>query len=265
MKAEELHNIHAAEQQFWWYQGMRVVTDAMLASAQLQNGGIGLDAGCGTGYNALDFEERYGFRMFGVDLATLAIQYCRRQGFTRSCAGSITSLPFGDQRFDLITSFDVLSHLPAGDEKHAVAEFVRVLRPGGWLVVRVPAFQALRSRHSAFIGEYQRFRASTLMRLLSGHPLKVVRCSYANSFLSPVAWLKFRCVEPLMGASPSSGVESMPPRWLNTLLTRVLRCEAVLIRQGMRFLFGQSVVIVGQKVSQPAQQLAQKAASSQNT
>ena len=247
MKPEELHNIHAAEQEFWWYQGMRAITSAVLASAKLRVGAIGLDAGCGTGYNALDFEKRDGFWMFGVDLATLAIQYCRQQGFTRSCAASITSLPFGDDRFDLVTSFDVLSHLPVGEEKTALAEFVRVLRPGGWLIVRVPAFRALRSRHSEFINEYQRFRAASLLRLIASHPLEEVRWSYANSFLSPVAWVKFRCLEPLLKASPSSGVESMPPRWLNALLTRVLRCEAALIRSGRRFLFGQSVIILAQK------------------
>jgi SAM-dependent methyltransferase len=254
MKPEELHNIHAAEQQFWWYRGMRAITDAMLAAAEAPSGGVGLDAGCGTGFNALVFERRHGFRMFGVDLAPLAVEYCRQHDFRRSCAASITALPFGDAAFDLITSFDVLSHLPAGEEKRALTECVRVLRPGGWLIVRVPAFRALRSRHSAFIAEHQRFRAGCMLRLLSEHPLRVVRWSYANSFLSPIAFVKFRCVEPLLGNPPSSGVESMPPIWLNGLLTQVLRCEATLIRWGLRFAFGQSVIMV-----------AQKTASAQNT
>jgi SAM-dependent methyltransferase len=249
MKPEELHNIHAAEQQFWWYQGMRAITGALLAGARIPHGGVGLDAGCGTGFNALEFERRHGLRMFGVDLATLAIEYCRQQGFDRACAASITSLPFADARFDLVASFDVLSHLPAGDERRALAEFVRVLRPGGWLIVRVPAFRALRSRHSAFIAEHQRFHAGSLLRVLAPHPLQVVRWSYANSFLSPVAWVKFRCMEPLLGAPPSSGVESMPPRWMNALLGGVLRFEAALIRRGMRFHFGQSVIIIAQKVA----------------
>ena len=249
MKPEELHNISAAEQEFWWYRGMRAITDALMEPVFRERPVVGLDAGCGTGYNALDLERRHGIRMVGVDLAPLSIRYCRQRSFTRSLVASIGALPFRDQSFDLVTSFDVLSFLPPGEEERAVVEFSRVLRPGGWLVLRLPAFRMLRSRHSEFIAERQRFRASHLLRLFSKLPLRIVRWSYANSFLAPIALVKFRLWEPLQRAQPHSGVETMPPPWLNRLLSSILQCEAAMLRNGFRFAFGQSWMAVAQKAA----------------
>ena len=249
MKPEELHNIYGAEEQFWWYQGMRAITRALMDPLFQSRGGLGLDAGCGTGFNALEFESRYGLRMVGVDFAPLAIAYGHRRNFRRSMIASVTELPFPGESFDLVSSFDVLSHLPRGEEHRALGEFARVLRPGGWLVLRVPAFDALRSRHSQYVDERQRFRAGPLLRLLSQERLQPVRWSYANSFLSPIALIKFRVLEPLRRAEVRSAVDAMPPLWLNRLLRRVLLCEAALIRHGCRFLFGQSLIVVAQKPS----------------
>src|SRR5262245_61126816 len=99
MKPEELHNIFAAEEEFWWYAGMRAITDALL-KPMLRRGRSGLDAGCGTGYNAILLQNEYGARMFGVNRASLAIEYSRGKDFTRSCVGSVTKLPFRDEAFD---------------------------------------------------------------------------------------------------------------------------------------------------------------------
>ena len=250
MKPEELHNIYAAEGDFWWYQGMRAIVRAVMQSAPLR-GGIGLDAGCGTGFNAMEMEKSCGTRMFGVDLAPLALRYAQERKFRRGTVASVTSLPFRDGSFDLITSFDVLSHLPRGDESKALQEFARVLRPDGWLVLRVPAFDALRSRHSEFINEHQRFRAGRLCGLLERQGLTPVKWTYANSFLSPVALLKFRVIEPLQRAAPHSGVDQAPPAWLNGLLAGVLQMEAAMIRGGVRFLFGQSLLVVARKMAAP--------------
>ncbi|MBI3934848.1 MAG: class I SAM-dependent methyltransferase [Acidobacteria bacterium] len=246
---EELHNIYAAEEQFWWYQGMRAISTAFLnplSSIRLERG---LEAGCGTGYNALEFERLYGCQMVGMDLEPLALLYGRKRNFKRSLRGSIKELPFPAECFDLVTCFDVLLHLPPGEEPGPLAEFARVLRPGGWLVLRVAAFNLLRSRHSQFVSERQRFRAGPLLRLIARCGLQTVRWSYANSFLSPIALVKFRIVEPLLGTEPHSGVEAMPPAWLNRLLKRVLLCEAALIRRGCRFVFGQSLLILAQKTA----------------
>ncbi|HEY7680086.1 MAG TPA: class I SAM-dependent methyltransferase [Terriglobia bacterium] len=247
MTPEELHNIFRTEAELWWYRGMRSITRALADPVLKGNLRRGLDTGCGTGYNAREFESHYGLHMAGVDLAPLAIRYCHERGFACAAVASVMELPFPDGCFDLVGSIDVLPVLPPGGDEKALRELNRVLRPGGWLVLRVAAFRALRSRHSQYVAERHRYRASEMLRMLAALDFRVVRWTYANAFLSPVAWFKFRVWEPLRREAPHSGVAQVPPALLNRLLTAVLLCEAALIRRGFRFVFGQSWMAVAQK------------------
>src|SRR5947209_6566664 len=102
MTPEEFHNIYRSEPDFWWYRGMRAITESLLDPLLAGGGGRGLEAGCGTGFNALDLERRYRLRMYGVDLSPLAIHYCRTRNFERSGIASILHLPFADNCFDVV-------------------------------------------------------------------------------------------------------------------------------------------------------------------
>jgi SAM-dependent methyltransferase len=247
MTPEELHNIYRAETDFWWYEGMRAVTWGLLDELLPRGLSKGLDAGCGTGMNALTFESRYGVPMYGVDLARLGVEYCRKRGVARTAVASVLSLPFPDQEFDLVSSIDVFPVLPPGGDEQALREFRRVLKPSGWLFLRAAAFRSLRSRHSQYVSEGHRYRAGELLRKLESNAFTVVRWTYANSILSPVAWVKFRIWENLTRQAPQSGVAQSLPSWLNGLLLTALQQEAALIRAGMRLPFGQSLMIVARK------------------
>ncbi len=247
MTPEELHNIYRAESDFWWYEGMRAITWALLDRLLPSGLARGLDAGCGTGMNAQELERRYKIRMYGVDLAPLGIQYCMKRDFARAAVASVLTLPFADASFDLISSLDVFPVLPPGGDEQALREFRRVLRPDGWLILRVAAFQALRSRHSQYVAERHRYRAGELLGKLAAADFRVVRWTYANSLLAPIAWLKFRIWENLTRQEPRSGVAVTLPLGLNRLLLAALQSEAALIRRGFRFAFGQSLLVAARK------------------
>ena len=248
MTPEELHNIYRTEAEFWWYSGMRAITEALLDPLLVEaQGSMGLDAGCGTGFNALEIERRYGLQMYGVDLAPLAIEYCRERAFLRSAVASLMNLPFADDLFDAVISLDVLSHLPAGEDNRALKELVRVLRPGGLLALRVPAFRALRSRHSQYIAEHHRYVGSELRRKILALHCTIIKSTYANAFLSPAAFLKFRIWERIVKSPARSGVEQIPAAWLNGLLFAVLKLEAAMLRRGFHFAFGQSLIVLARK------------------
>lgn len=247
MNPAEFHNIAAAEQRFWWYRGMeRILFRLLDPIARRRSFNRVLEAGCGTGFLAAQLASRYGWRMFPVDLGWEGLSYARNLHPERLAQCDVAALPFHDAAFDLVLSMDVIVHFPRGDEDRPMAQFARVLERGGLCVLRVSALDVLRSRHSQFAHERQRFTRSRLVRLAQRHGIRVRRCSYANSLLLPVALAKFRVWEPLLQKPPESGVSPVP-RWLDRILYAPLRVEAALLGAGFNFLLGQSLFLIGEK------------------
>lgn len=248
MNDAEFANIASAEEHFWWYRGMRKVLDAVLdQAAEGRRVARVLEAGCGTGYNARLFETSRGWRMFPADLGWEGLQYGRTMGVERLAQADIAALPFPAEVFDAVISLDVIVHFPRGAERRAAEEMARVLAPGGLLVLRVSALDVLRSRHSAFACERQRFTRRRLVELARSCGLRVLRCTYANSLLLPVALAKFRLWEPLARRPAESGVRPVAA-WLDRLLYFPLAIEAAWIRAGLNLPLGQSLILIGEKV-----------------
>lgn len=247
MNPAEFANIAQSEQQFWWYRGMNLVLfrllDRLTKANRFQRV---LEAGCGTGYLAKLLGERYGWRMFPVDLGWEGLAFAKSMGVARLAQANIARLPFGDSAFDAVVSMDVIVHFPLGEERGAMRELVRVLKPGGLMVLRVSALDMLRSRHSEFAHERQRFTRRRLLQLVGAAGIAVERCTYANSVLMPIAVAKFRVWEPLTRAAPASGVTPVHPL-MNRILFAALQFEASWLGSGRSFPVGQSLVLIGRK------------------
>jgi SAM-dependent methyltransferase len=247
MNPAEFANIARSERDFWWYRGMRAILFRML-DPFLAGRPIGrvLEAGCGTGYfsRLLQMERRW--PVVPVDISADGLRYAREMGVEGPVQGDVRSLPFAAGCFDLALSIDVLAHLPRPEEHRAARELARVLAPGGLLCVRTAAFAFLRSRHSEFAFERQRFTRRRLMDLFTVSGIRVLRCSYANSLLLPVAAAKFRLWEPLLRRRPASGVEGVPP-WLDRLLYAALAAEAAWLGRGRDLAAGQSLILIGMR------------------
>lgn len=246
MNPAEFANIARAERELWWYRGM----NRMLL--RLLDRWVGeraprrvLEAGCGTGYLA-GLLERRGWPIHAIDLGWEGLRHARRNGLTRIAQSDVRALPFPDGAFDVVLSMDVLPHLERGREQPAFDELARVLAPGGLLILRVAALDILRSRHSEFVGERQRFTRRRLLGHLGSAGLEPVRATYANSLLLPVAFTRFRIWEPLTRKPPSSGVAPVP-RLLNQALYACLCVESALIGAGINFPLGQSLLVAARK------------------
>lgn len=230
----------------WWFRGMRKILSAWIERMAKRPQGSVLEAGCGTGYMSQWLAQQYGWRMTPLDLEYAGLRYGQRQGMERLTQGDITALPFRKASFDALVSLDVVVHLPRGSEGDAFREFHRVLKPKAPLILRAAALDALRSRHSQFATERQRFNRKRLVRSLESSGFRVLDVSYANSFLVPVAWVKFRIWEELTNQPPQSGV-TIPPEPLNELLEKPLALEALLLRAGFRLPIGQSLLVLAEK------------------
>ncbi len=247
MNPAEFANIARSEQTFWWYRGMQLILFRMLDPiAEERRFERVLEAGCGTGYLSKLLGRRYGWPIFPVDLGWDGLQYARSMNVPHLAQCNIAALPFHDHAFDLLLSMDVIVHFPRGEEALAVAEFARVLEPGGLLIIRVSALDVLRSRHSTFAHERQRFTKARLVQLLQDHGFTAQRCTYANSFLMPLALMKFRVWEPITRMPPQSGVAPVSPP-LDRLLYAPLAAEAALIGAGLNLPLGQSLIVVAER------------------
>jgi SAM-dependent methyltransferase len=233
-----------AEEAQWWYAGQRAIASALLEAA-LGSGAPGprrlLDAGCGTGFNLLAL-GRLG-RATGIDLAPEAVAFCRERG-VRAVRASLLALPFPDAAFDAVTSFDVIYHAWVTDDRAAVAEMARVLRPGGALLVRVPALKMLWGAHDVEVLSRHRYTRPELRGLLEGCGLRAERATYCNSLLFPLLFAR-RTLDRLLGREGSDvGFLPAPLEWL---FARALRAEAAAVRRGFSFPVGASVVALARK------------------
>jgi len=250
VKPDEYRRMFEAEESQWWYVGQRAVAHALLESA-LASGAKGegalriLDAGCGTGGNLVHL-ARLG-RAVGADLAPEALAFCRRRRVP-ALRARLRELPFADRSFDVVTSFDVLYHAWVEDDGAAVAEMTRVLRPGGLLLVRVPALRALWGAHDEAVQSRHRYTRPELGALLGAGGLEVVRLTYANSLLFPLL-LARRTLDRALRREGSD--VSFLPAPLEWSFRHALLAEAALVRRGIHLPIGASVVGLARRRPSP--------------
>jgi SAM-dependent methyltransferase len=186
MKAEEYELMYRVEDHHWWYAGMRAITAAMLANvgapARI------LDAGCGTGRNVVELGKLG--QTVGVDVSAFPLALAARRGLTRLARASVGALPFADGTFDVVTSFDVLCHGAVVDERAALRELRRVLKPGGCLLLQLPAHAWLQSVHDRAVDNVRRYSAREVRTLLADAGFTLRRLTFANTVLFPLAALK---------------------------------------------------------------------------
>ncbi len=241
MDKDQYQRLFELEDRLWWFVGMRKLSFALIerfvrASPPLSI----LDAGCGTG-GMIPHLQSYG-SVVGVDLSDEALAFARRRQEGHLVRCSLPSLPFASDAFDLVTSFDVIYHQAVADDLVALGEMARVLRPGGTLLVRVPAHDRLRSRHDIVVHTRHRYAKRELKEKLEHAGLEPLYVSYVNCFLFPVAVASRLVDKVLPGDQDASQLRDVPPP-LNRLLTVVLELEASIIRAA-RLPFGLSLVAV---------------------
>ena len=208
------------EERHWWFVARRRILLSLLERNLPDRTNLDiLDAGCGGGAT-MESLRRYG-RVRGLEFAREAVTYSRERGHD-VIEGSIERMPFEDESFDLALALDVIEHLP--DDRPALEELRRVLRPGGSLLVTVPALRMLWSAHDEANGHHRRYTTGELRRRVEQADFEIVELSYFNTLLFPMILAARR----LHRKSGGSDVEEVS-KPLNSLLERVFSCEAALL------------------------------------
>jgi SAM-dependent methyltransferase len=234
----EFEAMLALDERHWWYRGRRRVLRAVLADLALPPGARVLDAGCGSG-RTLDDLRRYG-EASGMELSPVGLEAARRRGHDVR-EGRLEAIPFEDATFDLVTCLDVIEH--TDDDVLSLRELKRVTRPGGRLVVTVPAHPRLWSRHDEVNGHRRRYTRRTLRRAAEAAGWEVERQSGFNVvYLAPAALVRLARRGRADGADSSE--LALTPRVLDTALELPLRLEAALVRRGANLPTGLSLLAV---------------------
>lgn len=238
-----------AEPTHFWFRGFRTFAAPVIheIAAGRRNLRI-LDCGCGTGYNLTMLLRPYG-QAFAFDLTREAMQRARTAGRPLVRA-DLEHIPFASETFDLATSFDVVQSVP--DDRRAVGEMARVLKPGGHVVLNVTALECLRGDHSDVWGERRRYTRAGAARLMDDAGLQVVRMSFLFASLVPLM-LAVRTAQRLLRVwrEPRGDADlTVPAPPINATLTWVVKAEAALARR-VPMPLGSSLLIVGRKPGKP--------------
>ena len=243
MQPAEYEIMFRVEDRHWWYRAMRRFLIQHLnrflpgwRDAKL------LDAGCGTGGNLQHLGTQPNHT--GVDLAEEAIDYCQQRGLPNVIQADVTSLPFEDQSFTAIIATSVLYHQWIPDVDKALQEFHRVIEPGGWLFIDVPAFASLSSPHDEAVFTARRFTRTMLRDQLHRNGFEIRRMSYWTTILFPLVWLVRRLRIIRSGRDFDEG--RLPLGVINFSLNALMFMESQLARL-IPLPFGVSLAVAAQK------------------
>jgi SAM-dependent methyltransferase len=234
----EYHLMDAAEDGMWWYRALHAQVLDALDAVRPEHGRL-LDAGCGTGgFLARLRRERPDQPAAGLEYHALAAARAQAKSGFPVATGTVNAMPFADASFSAVVSLDVLCHA-AVDPRQALAEMLRVLRPGGVLVVNLPAFDWLRSTHDLRVQNARRFTARSAVSMLAEAGLVQVRPHYWNSLLLPLMVLQRK----VLARAPDGRSDVAPfPPWIDRSLHAVTRLERLLQARGLPFPAGGSVL-----------------------
>ncbi len=212
------------DQRHWWYRARREVLAALIRrEVQPPANARVLEIGCGTGHNLAMLGEFGSVDALELDDEARAVAEQRLgKSVMRAPLPELAGVP--ERHYDLIGAFDVIEHID--DDQAALASIAGRLKPGGKLVVTVPAHQWMWSAHDVVNHHKRRYSKRALRALVQGSSLKLERSGYFNSLLFPLAVAE-RLSSKLRGKDDAD--LSLPPRLLNAALERVFALERHLV------------------------------------
>ena len=201
MQVAEYRKLAEVEDRMWYFRALHGYIEGALVAGLGAGDAAVLDAGCGTGGLIRRLTSRHtAWRWTGIDVEPLACELARqRVEGTEIREASVMMLPFGDASFDAVVSADVLYHVD--DDAAALREFFRVLRPGGVVVINVPAYRWLWSYHDEAVHARRRYPPGEVLGKLHSAGFAAARATHWNALPLPLVIARRKLLPPPVGGS----------------------------------------------------------------
>ena len=245
MNSSEYDKLDRVEDRMWWFAAAHanLLMAARRCAIERRDLPI-LDAGCGTGgFLSRLAKEFCETPVMGLDLDFPACARAAVKSGQPVCVASVNDLPFADATLAAIFSADVLCH-EGVDEQRALRHFHRSLSPNGWLILNLPAYRWLLSRHDAAVSNIRRYTASGVRRALKAVGFRPVYISYWNMLLLPLMIITRKLARH--GDDAVSDVR-LYPRSVEIPCRAAMAVEGALLQCGLRLPFGGSILAVAVK------------------
>jgi len=242
MEQAEYSNVYQAEAQHWWYRATHELVIHYVRQVRRADLRI-LDAGCGTG-GLLQRLRAYG-EVEGLDVEPAAVAFCHARGLDGVCQADLNTWSPHAERYDVVTSVDVLYHQAIADDAAVLRTLQASLKSGGLLILHLPAFECLRRSHDVTVATRRRYTTRQVRRLLTDAGFIAARVRYRLPLLFILIllrkWLH-------AGARSESGSDlQVLPGWLNAALLALARLGNTLLYCGLRWPCGSSIIATGRK------------------
>jgi SAM-dependent methyltransferase len=238
--AELFDELAQVDDDHFWFVARNDVIDAAISSVGQTNPLI-LEIGCGNG-NVLRRIEKPGRTVIGMDLFFEGLALARERVKSQLVQADASRPPFGPI-FDMVGLFDVIEHLP--DDTGAIRCAAKLLKPGGHLLVTVPAHRNLWSYADEVAHHVRRYSEEELTAKLQSNGFEIEYCTPFMSALLPLAWT-VRRIQSLRSRSNTAkmSAELKPAAVLNSMLRRAHAFEARRVARRQRIAFGMSLLAI---------------------
>jgi ubiquinone/menaquinone biosynthesis C-methylase UbiE len=249
MNPEEYEKMYAQENSYWWFQGRQKILFRMLEKYNLleNSDSCVLDIGCGTGLILDEISTRS--KAIGFDFSRKALSFCKKRGLENLLCGNVKHLPIADSSLDLVLALDIMEHID--DDTAMMKEIHRVLKPGGNILITVPAHKYLWSDHDEALHHFRRYSKNGFRKIIKENGFTIKKYSYVISFtFFPI--LIFRMIQKLIhriipSKAPKTHIIILPKR-INSLLIGILDFEGILLEH-INLPVGVSLLCVAEKKS----------------
>ena len=245
MNRNEYRIMYDIERTYWWFKGKQFLINMLLKMhLEVSEESKLLDIGCGTGI-ILELLKKYGTG-YGVELSSLGIRMLRKRKqrlIVQADANRV--IPFKNDIFDAIMCLDVLEHLK--NDTGLLKEMLRICKPGGIIIITVPAMMFLWSYHDDALHHKRRYTKAPLVNKMVNLDCRLAKASYFNMifFLPLLVLRKIKLIFSKTVYSRSDFFISLPS-FLNDFLYLFYVAELKILRL-TNIPFGASVLLVVKK------------------